>query len=160
MRNFFKILFQEELREMREQSIDPQAEQEIINSIEEVYFSNDSFDMVQHELEVRHSPSERASTTHLLNDDSLPGSTRPPLREILIIPANPPHFRNSDNANIAFLMWINVASCALNLVWLAELKLFLTWAAASYASAEPHAHCWRPDWWIASAQQKKGVKSH
>uniref|UniRef100_A0A665UD73 VPS50 EARP/GARPII complex subunit n=1 Tax=Echeneis naucrates TaxID=173247 RepID=A0A665UD73_ECHNA len=42
---------QEELRELREQPIDPQAEQEIINSIEEVYFSNDSFDMVQHELE-------------------------------------------------------------------------------------------------------------
>ena len=39
---------------MREQSIDPQAEQEIINSIEEVYFSNDSFDMVHHELEVRY----------------------------------------------------------------------------------------------------------
>lgn len=46
-------LFQEELRELREQPIDPQAEQEIIDSIEEVYFSNDSFDMVQHELEVR-----------------------------------------------------------------------------------------------------------
>uniref|UniRef100_A0A3P8TNA3 VPS50 subunit of EARP/GARPII complex n=1 Tax=Amphiprion percula TaxID=161767 RepID=A0A3P8TNA3_AMPPE len=45
------VLFQEELREMREQPIDPQAEQEIIDSIEEVYFSNDSFDMVQHELE-------------------------------------------------------------------------------------------------------------
>uniref|UniRef100_A0A7N6AGH2 VPS50 EARP/GARPII complex subunit n=1 Tax=Anabas testudineus TaxID=64144 RepID=A0A7N6AGH2_ANATE len=43
--------FQEELRELREQPIDPQAEQEIIDSIEEVYFSNDSFDMVQHELE-------------------------------------------------------------------------------------------------------------
>uniref|UniRef100_A0A672ITW3 VPS50 EARP/GARPII complex subunit n=1 Tax=Salarias fasciatus TaxID=181472 RepID=A0A672ITW3_SALFA len=42
---------QEELRELREQPIDPQAEQEIIDSIEEVYFSNDSFDMVQHELE-------------------------------------------------------------------------------------------------------------
>lgn len=51
-------LFQEELRELREQPIDPQAEQEIIDSIEEVYFSNDSFDMVQHELEVRRSPSE------------------------------------------------------------------------------------------------------
>lgn len=49
-------LFQEELRELREQPIDPQAEQEIIDSIEEVYFSNDSFDMVQHELEVRHPP--------------------------------------------------------------------------------------------------------
>uniref|UniRef100_A0A4W6ERT4 VPS50 subunit of EARP/GARPII complex n=1 Tax=Lates calcarifer TaxID=8187 RepID=A0A4W6ERT4_LATCA len=41
----------EELRELREQPIDPQAEQEIIDSIEEVYFSSDSFDMVQHELE-------------------------------------------------------------------------------------------------------------
>uniref|UniRef100_A0A3Q3GLD3 VPS50 EARP/GARPII complex subunit n=1 Tax=Labrus bergylta TaxID=56723 RepID=A0A3Q3GLD3_9LABR len=41
----------EELRELREQPIDPQAEQELIDSIEEVYFSNDSFDMVQHELE-------------------------------------------------------------------------------------------------------------
>uniref|UniRef100_A0A674E7K6 VPS50 subunit of EARP/GARPII complex n=1 Tax=Salmo trutta TaxID=8032 RepID=A0A674E7K6_SALTR len=41
----------EEMREMREQPIDPQAEQEIINSIQEVYYSNDSFDMVQHELE-------------------------------------------------------------------------------------------------------------
>uniref|UniRef100_A0A8C4HDM0 VPS50 EARP/GARPII complex subunit n=1 Tax=Dicentrarchus labrax TaxID=13489 RepID=A0A8C4HDM0_DICLA len=41
----------EELRELREQPIDPQAEQEIIDSIEEIYFSNDSFDMVQHELE-------------------------------------------------------------------------------------------------------------
>lgn len=51
-------LFQEELRELREQPIDPQAEQEIIDSIEEVYFSNDSFDMVQHELEVRCSPSK------------------------------------------------------------------------------------------------------
>uniref|UniRef100_A0A4W6EVX4 VPS50 subunit of EARP/GARPII complex n=1 Tax=Lates calcarifer TaxID=8187 RepID=A0A4W6EVX4_LATCA len=44
-------LCQEELRELREQPIDPQAEQEIIDSIEEVYFSSDSFDMVQHELE-------------------------------------------------------------------------------------------------------------
>ncbi|KAG2465128.1 VPS50 protein, partial [Polypterus senegalus] len=41
----------EELREMREQPIDPQAEQEIINSIDEVYFSNDSFDVVNYELE-------------------------------------------------------------------------------------------------------------
>lgn len=37
---------------MREQPIDPQAEQEIINSIQEVYYSDDSFDMVQHGLEV------------------------------------------------------------------------------------------------------------
>ncbi|XP_030056373.1 syndetin isoform X2 [Microcaecilia unicolor] len=42
---------QEELRELREQPTDPQAEQEIINSIDEVYFSNDSFDMVKYELE-------------------------------------------------------------------------------------------------------------
>lgn len=49
-------LLQEELRELREQPIDPQAEQEIIDSIEEVYFSNDAFDMVRHELEVRRSP--------------------------------------------------------------------------------------------------------
>ncbi|TNN62314.1 Syndetin [Liparis tanakae] len=47
-----RIPSKEELREQREQPIDPQAEQEIIDSIEEVYFSNDSFDMVQHELEV------------------------------------------------------------------------------------------------------------
>uniref|UniRef100_W5MXU6 VPS50 EARP/GARPII complex subunit n=1 Tax=Lepisosteus oculatus TaxID=7918 RepID=W5MXU6_LEPOC len=47
----FRIPSKEELREMREQPIDPQAEQEIINSIEEVYFSSDSFDIVQHELE-------------------------------------------------------------------------------------------------------------
>ncbi|XP_041104827.1 syndetin isoform X3 [Polyodon spathula] len=46
-----RIPSKEELREMREQPIDPQAEQEIINSIEEVYFSNDSFDIVEHELE-------------------------------------------------------------------------------------------------------------
>ncbi|TMS18357.1 Syndetin, partial [Larimichthys crocea] len=50
-----RIPSKEELRELREQPIDPQAEQEIIDSIEEVYFSNDSFDMVQHELEGRHS---------------------------------------------------------------------------------------------------------
>lgn len=49
-------LLQEELRELREQPIDPQAEQEIIDSIEDVYFSNDAFDMVRHELEVRRSP--------------------------------------------------------------------------------------------------------
>ncbi|XP_056876424.1 syndetin isoform X2 [Takifugu flavidus] len=47
----FRIPSKEELRELREQPIDPQAEQEIIDSIEEVYFSNDAFDMVQHELE-------------------------------------------------------------------------------------------------------------
>lgn len=46
-------LFKEELRELREQPTDPQAQQEIINSIEEVYFSNDSFDIVKYELEVR-----------------------------------------------------------------------------------------------------------
>uniref|UniRef100_A0A667Z4X4 VPS50 subunit of EARP/GARPII complex n=1 Tax=Myripristis murdjan TaxID=586833 RepID=A0A667Z4X4_9TELE len=49
--NSFLMPHFEELRELREQPIDPQAEQEIIDSIEEVYFSNDSFDMVQHELE-------------------------------------------------------------------------------------------------------------
>uniref|UniRef100_A0AAY4EIX6 Syndetin n=1 Tax=Denticeps clupeoides TaxID=299321 RepID=A0AAY4EIX6_9TELE len=48
---FFFSVTQEELREMREQPINSQAEQEIIDSIEEVYFSSDSFDMVQHELE-------------------------------------------------------------------------------------------------------------
>ncbi|XP_030644754.1 syndetin [Chanos chanos] len=47
----FRIPSKEELRELREQPIDPQAEQEIIDSIEEVYFSSDSFDMVQYELE-------------------------------------------------------------------------------------------------------------
>ncbi|KAM9776369.1 syndetin isoform 1-T1 [Syngnathus typhle] len=47
----FRIPSKEELRELREQPIDPQAEQEVIDSIEEIYFSNDSFDMVQHELE-------------------------------------------------------------------------------------------------------------
>ncbi|XP_072532203.1 syndetin isoform X2 [Salminus brasiliensis] len=47
----FRIPSKEELRELREQPIDPQAEQEIIDSIEEIYFSNDSFDMVQYELE-------------------------------------------------------------------------------------------------------------
>ncbi|XP_039593442.1 syndetin isoform X3 [Polypterus senegalus] len=46
-----RIPSKEELREMREQPIDPQAEQEIINSIDEVYFSNDSFDVVNYELE-------------------------------------------------------------------------------------------------------------
>uniref|UniRef100_A0A8C6Q5I4 VPS50 subunit of EARP/GARPII complex n=1 Tax=Nothobranchius furzeri TaxID=105023 RepID=A0A8C6Q5I4_NOTFU len=46
-----RIPSKEELRELRELPIDPQAEQEIIDSIEEVYFSSDSFDMVQHELE-------------------------------------------------------------------------------------------------------------
>ncbi|XDV34833.1 hypothetical protein PO909_004942, partial [Leuciscus waleckii] len=42
---------QEELRELREQPTDPLAEQELIDNIEEVYFSSDSFDMVQYELE-------------------------------------------------------------------------------------------------------------
>ncbi|XP_012502846.1 PREDICTED: coiled-coil domain-containing protein 132 [Propithecus coquereli] len=41
----------EEFRELREQPCDPQAEQELINSIEEVYFSADSFDIVKYELE-------------------------------------------------------------------------------------------------------------
>uniref|UniRef100_A0A7N4PAH4 VPS50 subunit of EARP/GARPII complex n=1 Tax=Sarcophilus harrisii TaxID=9305 RepID=A0A7N4PAH4_SARHA len=43
--------FKEELRELREQPIDPQAQQEIINSIEDVYFSTDSFDIVKYEME-------------------------------------------------------------------------------------------------------------
>lgn len=47
----FRVPSKEEIREMREQPIDPLAEQEIINSIEEVYFSAESFDMLQHELE-------------------------------------------------------------------------------------------------------------
>ncbi|XP_048057520.1 syndetin isoform X1 [Megalobrama amblycephala] len=47
----FRSPSQEELRELREQPTDPLAEQEIIDSIEEVYFSSDSFDMVQYELE-------------------------------------------------------------------------------------------------------------
>lgn len=42
----------EDLRELHEEPPDPQAQQEIINSIEEVYFSNDSFDIVKYELEV------------------------------------------------------------------------------------------------------------
>uniref|UniRef100_A0A8C9PL26 VPS50 subunit of EARP/GARPII complex n=1 Tax=Spermophilus dauricus TaxID=99837 RepID=A0A8C9PL26_SPEDA len=41
----------EEFRELREQPSDPQAEQELINSIEQVYFSADSFDIVRYELE-------------------------------------------------------------------------------------------------------------
>lgn len=47
----FRIPTKEELRELREQPTDPQAQQELINSIEEVYFSNDSFDIVKYELE-------------------------------------------------------------------------------------------------------------
>lgn len=41
----------EEFRELREQPSDPQAEQELINSIEQIYFSTDSFDIVKYELE-------------------------------------------------------------------------------------------------------------
>ncbi|CAK6434543.1 unnamed protein product [Pipistrellus nathusii] len=41
----------EEFRELREQPTDPQAEQELINSIEQIYFSTDSFDIVKYELE-------------------------------------------------------------------------------------------------------------
>ncbi|XP_006991265.1 syndetin [Peromyscus maniculatus bairdii] len=41
----------EEFRELREQPSDPQAEQELINSIEQVYFSADPFDIVKYELE-------------------------------------------------------------------------------------------------------------
>ncbi|KAM5157127.1 LOW QUALITY PROTEIN: syndetin [Mantella aurantiaca] len=47
----FRLPSKEEQREFREQAIDPEAEQEIINSIEEIYFSNDSLDIVQYELE-------------------------------------------------------------------------------------------------------------
>nr|XP_014350721.1 PREDICTED: syndetin isoform X3 [Latimeria chalumnae] len=47
----FRIPNKEEQRELREQPTDPQKEQEIINSIEEVYFSSDSFDIVKYELE-------------------------------------------------------------------------------------------------------------
>nr|XP_028605912.1 syndetin isoform X2 [Podarcis muralis] len=47
----FRIPSKEELRELREQPTDPQAQQELINSIEEVYFSSDSFDIVKYELE-------------------------------------------------------------------------------------------------------------
>uniref|UniRef100_A0A9J7XBG7 VPS50 subunit of EARP/GARPII complex n=1 Tax=Cyprinus carpio carpio TaxID=630221 RepID=A0A9J7XBG7_CYPCA len=47
----FRTPSKEELRELREQPTDPQEEQEIIDRIEEVYFSSDSFDMVQYELE-------------------------------------------------------------------------------------------------------------
>lgn len=50
--SFFFLSPQEELRELREQPTDPLAEQELIDNIEEVYFSSDSFDMVQYELEV------------------------------------------------------------------------------------------------------------
>ncbi|XP_038176299.1 syndetin [Arvicola amphibius] len=41
----------EEFRELREQPSDPQVEQELINSIEQVYFSADPFDIVKYELE-------------------------------------------------------------------------------------------------------------
>ncbi|XP_048466880.1 syndetin isoform X2 [Rhincodon typus] len=47
----FRIPSKEELRELREIPSDPQAEQEIINSIEKIYFNNDSFDVVNYELE-------------------------------------------------------------------------------------------------------------
>ncbi|XP_040208270.1 syndetin isoform X1 [Rana temporaria] len=47
----FRLPSKEEQRDFREQAIDPEAEQEIINSIEEVYFSNDSLDIVKYELE-------------------------------------------------------------------------------------------------------------
>lgn len=46
------FFLKEEFRELREQPSDPQAEQELINSIEQVYFSTDSFDIVKYELEV------------------------------------------------------------------------------------------------------------
>ncbi|XP_010192645.1 PREDICTED: coiled-coil domain-containing protein 132, partial [Mesitornis unicolor] len=47
----FRIPCKEDLRELYEEPTDPQAQQEIINSIEEVYFSSDSFDIVKYELE-------------------------------------------------------------------------------------------------------------
>ncbi|KAG8443141.1 hypothetical protein GDO86_011812 [Hymenochirus boettgeri] len=47
----FRIPTKEELRDLREKATDPQAQQELINSIEDVYFSNDSFDIVKYELE-------------------------------------------------------------------------------------------------------------
>ncbi|XP_040821085.1 syndetin [Ochotona curzoniae] len=47
----FRVPGKEEFRELREQPCDPQAEQELINSIEQVYFSSDSFDIVKYELE-------------------------------------------------------------------------------------------------------------
>ncbi|KAB0375771.1 hypothetical protein FD755_012414, partial [Muntiacus reevesi] len=47
----FCFPLKEEFRELREQPSDPQAEQELINSIEQVYFSTDSFDIVKYELE-------------------------------------------------------------------------------------------------------------
>ncbi|KAM8811379.1 syndetin [Eudromia elegans] len=47
----FRIPSKEELQELREEPIDPQVQQEIIDSIEEVYFSSDSFDIVKYELE-------------------------------------------------------------------------------------------------------------
>lgn len=47
------FFLKEEFRELREQPSDPQAEQELINSIEQVYFSTDSFDIVKYELEVK-----------------------------------------------------------------------------------------------------------
>lgn len=50
---FIFIFLKEEFRELREQPSDPQAEQELINSIEQVYFSVDSFDIVKYELEVK-----------------------------------------------------------------------------------------------------------
>uniref|UniRef100_A0A5F8GVT1 Vacuolar protein sorting-associated protein 54 N-terminal domain-containing protein n=1 Tax=Monodelphis domestica TaxID=13616 RepID=A0A5F8GVT1_MONDO len=41
----------EEARECREPPSDPHAQQEIIDSIEDVYFSTDSFDIVKYEME-------------------------------------------------------------------------------------------------------------
>uniref|UniRef100_A0A8C2TBZ9 VPS50 subunit of EARP/GARPII complex n=1 Tax=Coturnix japonica TaxID=93934 RepID=A0A8C2TBZ9_COTJA len=51
MEVIFFCFLKEELRESWEEPTDPQAQQEIINSIEEVYFSNDTFDIVKYELE-------------------------------------------------------------------------------------------------------------
>lgn len=47
------FFLKEEFRELREQPSDPQVEQELINSIEQVYFSADPFDIVKYELEVK-----------------------------------------------------------------------------------------------------------
>ena len=96
VRLFFAFApFKEELRELREQPIDPQAEQEIIDSIEEVYFSNDSFDMVQHELEVRHSLYHGfidCMSNRLLNYDNKLALKFPRPLYKLISAVNPPNF--------------------------------------------------------------------
>lgn len=121
---------QEELRELRQQPIDPQAEQEIIDSIGEVYFSNDSFDMVQHELEVRYSlwiPDFMFSAWRCTFQFKILflNFSVPPQKNIMIS-SNFPRFGTFDNISIKFVIWINMAYCALSLIWLAGVKLFLT----------------------------------